>query len=165
VRRDIFVHPAPSLPATDCNDLLFGYYECFPEIDPETQEIRGCNVSGKASVRCEAAEGVECANDTKEFFKTVDCRYTNGYQYKTTVILSIFLGWLGVDRFYLGYPAMGLLKLSTFGLCGLGAFVDFMLIALQVVVPADGSNYVIDHYGPRLTKMSVNEETYFHYNH
>ena len=28
---------------------------------------------------------------------------------------------------------MGLLKLSTFGLCGLGAFVDFMLIALQVL--------------------------------
>lgn len=33
------------------------------------------------------------------------CR--NGYSYKVAVALSLFLGWLGADRFYLGYPALG----------------------------------------------------------
>lgn len=31
----------------------------------------------------------------------------NGYSYKVAVALSLFLGWLGADRFYLGYPALG----------------------------------------------------------
>jgi len=43
------------------------------------------------------------------------CR--NGYSYKVAVALSLFLGWLGADRFYLGYPALGeciLLKKKKF---------------------------------------------------
>lgn len=31
----------------------------------------------------------------------------SGYSYKVAVALSLFLGWLGADRFYLGYPALG----------------------------------------------------------
>ena len=31
----------------------------------------------------------------------------SGYRYTVAVALSLFLGWLGADRFYLGYPALG----------------------------------------------------------
>lgn len=31
----------------------------------------------------------------------------SGYSYKVAVALSLFLGWIGADRFYLGYPALG----------------------------------------------------------
>lgn len=34
----------------------------------------------------------------------------SGYSYKVAVALSLFLGWLGADRFYLGYPALGTLS-------------------------------------------------------
>lgn len=33
----------------------------------------------------------------------------SGYSYKVAVALSLFLGWLGADRFYLGYPALGII--------------------------------------------------------
>jgi hypothetical protein len=39
----------------------------------------------------------------------------------TAGLLGIFLGWLGVHRFYLGYPSMGVLQiLVTIATCGLG---------------------------------------------
>ncbi|KAI5101076.1 TM2 domain-containing protein 1 precursor [Silurus meridionalis] len=62
-------------------------------------------------------------------------RQRTGYSYKVAVALSLFLGWLGADRFYLGYPALGLLKFCTVGFCGIGSLVDFILISMQNVRP------------------------------
>ncbi|KAG8508529.1 TM2 domain-containing protein 1, partial [Galemys pyrenaicus] len=84
----------------------------------------------------------------------------NGYSYKVAVALSLFLGWLGADRFYLGYPALGLLKFCTVGFCGIGSLIDFILISMQIVGPSDGSSYIIDYYGTRLTRLSITNETF-----
>lgn len=54
------------------------------------------------------------------------------------LILSIFFGQLGVDRFYLGYVGLGLLKLFTFGGCGVWWLVDIILIATRKLNDADG---------------------------
>ena len=150
-----------------CNMLLVGQYECDdPIIDDQTQEIQGCTKDGNATVKCTPLANINCSGKLDEsnklyFNKSIRCRYTNGYSYVNAVLLSFFLGWLGVDRFYLGYPAIGLLKLCTFGVWGIGALVDFMLISLQIILPSDGSNYVIDYYGPRLFKVSLNSDTYY----
>ncbi|KAK7889397.1 hypothetical protein WMY93_024957 [Mugilogobius chulae] len=107
-------------------------------------------------VLADEAENLECLPAPN-----VTCRLNvSGYSYKVAVALSLFLGWLGADRFYLGYPALGLLKFCTVGFCGIGTLIDFILIAMQIVGPADGSLYIVDYYGARLTRLSITNETY-----
>lgn len=48
----------------------------------------------------------------------------NGYSYKVAVALSLFLGWLGADRFYLGYPA-------------LGKFISYFFFEVKLIVMAE----------------------------
>ena len=47
----------------------------------------------------------------------------------TALILSILTGGLGVDRFYLGYTGMGILKLLTAGCFGVLYIIDIINIA------------------------------------
>jgi hypothetical protein len=56
----------------------------------------------------------------------------------TTMLLSFFLGGLGVDRFYLGQTGLGIAKLLTLGGCGVWAIIDFILIAMRNITDVDG---------------------------
>lgn len=44
----------------------------------------------------------------------------------TALNLSIFLGWLGADRFYIGDTGLGLLKLCTLGGVGVWWIIDII---------------------------------------
>lgn len=57
----------------------------------------------------------------------------------TALILSILLGELGIDRFYLGYTGLGILKLLTGGGFGIWWLVDIILIATGKLTAKDGS--------------------------
>ena len=64
-------------------------------------------------------------------------------KWTTTLILSIFLGWCGVDRFYLGSIGLGIIKLITYGGFGIWWFVDVILILLGKMQDKNGN---IIHY-------------------
>ncbi|PRI13437.1 hypothetical protein B2J96_21370 [Mycobacterium shigaense] len=57
-------------------------------------------------------------------------------------LLQIFLGGLGIGRFYLGYTTIGILQIVvtvfTFGIGGLWPFVDGIMILLGKVPDAQG---------------------------
>jgi TM2 domain-containing membrane protein YozV len=48
-----------------------------------------------------------------------------------TLIMSIIFGSLGVDRFIMGHVGLGILKLITFGGCGIWWLIDLILIATK----------------------------------
>ncbi|CAH8581710.1 unnamed protein product [Schistosoma turkestanicum] len=104
------------------------------------------------------APGIHCSGKLYTgtevgFQKLIDCRRVTGYKFDLALLLSIFGGLLGLDRFYLGYPALGCLKFFTFGGFGLWYLVDILLISVETVGPADGSSFLRPYYDPTVTLL------------
>lgn len=56
----------------------------------------------------------------------------------TALLLVIFLGWLGVHRFYLGYTWQGVVQLLTLGGFGIWALIDLIRIITGDLQPKNG---------------------------
>lgn len=76
------------------------------------------------------------------FSKKTECNWTEGYSWKTALILSVTLGGFGADRFYLGHWQEGIGKLFSFGGLGVWTLVDVVLVSIGYIGPADGSLYI-----------------------
>ena len=56
-----------------------------------------------------------------------------------TLLLSIFLGSLGVHRFYVGKIGSGILQLLTLGGCGIWTLIDIIMIVTGNFKDKDGN--------------------------
>ncbi len=72
-------------------------------------------------------------------------------------LLSYFLGIFGIDRFYLGQPLLGVLKLLTLGGFGVWYLIDLLLIGMGVARDGDGQTLQVSEspYGPSDKPQSV----------
>lgn len=59
-------------------------------------------------------------------------------EWLVALLISFFVGWFGIDRFYLGYTGLGILKLITLGGCGIWYLIDLIQIAMGNLNDSDG---------------------------
>ena len=59
-------------------------------------------------------------------------------EWLVTLLLSLFLGTLGVHRFYVGKIGTGILQLITLGGCGIWTLIDIIMIATGNFKDKDG---------------------------
>lgn len=95
-----------------------------------------CKIGTKYRTTCNVNKDVLCLGH-RSFNKKVDCNYSSGFRWTTTLILSIALGGFGVDRFYLGSWQEGIGKLFSFGGLGVWTLIDAILIAAGYLKPGD----------------------------
>lgn len=63
---------------------------------------------------------------------------SKGKSQVVALLLALFLGLLGIHRFYLGYVGIGIIQLLTLGGLGIWTFIDFVLIQTGVIQPKEG---------------------------
>ncbi|KAH0795716.1 TM2 domain containing protein [Histomonas meleagridis] len=120
----------------NCEDLDEWLLNCSTEV--AAYHVFECPKSGFYEINCSSL--VTC-NGTGYTTRSFACYPTSGKDPATALALSIFLGFLGADRFYLGYYSIGIFKLFTGGFFSLGWFLDIFLIALRILKPAHGDVY------------------------
>ncbi|KAG0715371.1 TM2 domain-containing protein CG11103 [Chionoecetes opilio] len=94
---------------------------------------------GKAS--CTVLQGIECCGDRQFFRDGFPCIKYSGHYFVTTLIYSVLLGFLGMDRFCLGHTGTAVGKLLTLGGVGIWWVVDIVLLITGSLTPEDGSNW------------------------
>lgn len=130
-----------------CDALDDWFFDC--------NETRGyhafhCPADGVRAVNCSAV--IACDGDPHRT-RRISCQPTEGKNPMTALALSVFLGFLGADRFYLGYHTIGLMKLLTGGFFGLGWMLDIFMIALRIVKPAHGRDYMFKPGGGFMVRL------------
>ena len=113
------------------------------------------NINGKAVCKTCIENGVFETNKRNQYNKTryntenkqgynnYDMNKSTQKSWLVTLLLCLFVGTIGVHRFYVGKIGTGILQLITFGGFGIWTLVDFILIACKKFTDSNG-DLIID---------------------
>jgi len=110
-----------------------------------TQEVRLSNPIAAYNHVDSASEGEqkqETKTDALSTSKKKEKKHIAAGGSKSQVVallLCIFFGLIGVHRFYLGYPGIGVLQILTLGGLGIWTLIDLIRIATGDLQPKNGS--------------------------
>ena len=60
----------------------------------------------------------------------------------TAILLCLFLGGIGVHRFYLGYTLFGVIQLLTLGVGGIWTLIDFVRLITGSLKDHEGKDLI-----------------------
>lgn len=87
-------------------------------------------IAGNTMVRRTSGGGWFSVNDVPGVFSRKE--------WMVALLLSFFVGGLGIDRFYLGQTSLGVVKLITCGGLGIWALIDLIMIAMNKLPDNEG---------------------------
>jgi len=146
----------PHSPLVPCYTLDIEFLVCSDPIDLKGNETAkeelgyGCTKYGGqryedvqlTSVNCTVLSGIDCYGARTFLRDGFPCIKYSGHYFLTTLLYSMLLGFLGMDRFCLGHTGTAVGKLLTLGGVGIWWIVDIVLLVTGNLTPEDGSNWV-----------------------
>ena len=91
--------------------------------------------------RCTVLDRIECYGNRTFLRGNFPCiKYSDQY-FLTTLLYSILLGLIGMDRFCLGQTGTAVAKLLSIGGLGVWWIVDIVLLISNELTPEDHSNW------------------------
>jgi len=110
----------------------------FVRMDWKSQNTPTLNLEVDFDIQENNAKEIYCVE--KSTIKTAD--NLDGKDWLTTLLLSIFLGYFGIHRFYTGHTVIGVVQLLTAGGCGIWYIIDIIMILTGSYKDSDDNELV-----------------------
>ena len=111
---------------------------CAEEIKDEAIKCKHCGERLDGDDKNEVNTGKNVKEQSQKTSGVVKEKNSEQKEWLVTLLLSFFLGVLGIHRFYTGHTAIGVAQLLTLGGCGIWAFIDFIIILVGNFKDAQG---------------------------